>query len=75
MIGLIGVTSYAGPCRVCEHPHRERITTALLAHVGALSVSEGCPDLSYRDVKRHERHCLPRDTGRMDKANEQRSTA
>ena len=66
---MIGVVRYSGECRVCRHEDRERMTAALLAHGGALSVSEGCPDLSYRDIKRHECHCLPRDTGHMDKAN------
>ena len=65
---MIGVTSYAGPCRVCEHPSRERITAGLRAHVGARALSEDYPELCYRDVKQHERQCL-------DKANNQRRTA
>ncbi len=61
---MIGVTRYAGTCAVCEHPDAPRITAALLAHVGALAVSEEYAGaLHYRDVKQHERNCLPRDTG------------
>ncbi len=56
---MIGVTSYVGPCRVCMHAERERITAALLAHVGARVLSEEVPELSYRDIKQHERDCLP----------------
>ena len=67
---MIGVVRYSGPCGVCAHAERERITAALLAHVGALSVSGDYPDLSYRDVKRHERQCLPSEAS----ANNQRRT-
>ena len=72
---MIGVTSYAGPCMVCEHPARERITAALLAHVGALVVSREYPELCYRDIKQHERQCLARDTDHGDRADNQRRTA
>ncbi len=55
---MIGVTSYAGPCRVCEHPSRERITAGLRAYVGARAISKDYPDLTYRGLKQHERLCL-----------------
>ena len=55
---MIGVVSYVGPCAVCAHPDAPRITAALLAYTGALVVSEEHPDLTYRDIKQHERNCL-----------------
>ena len=76
---MIGVTSYVGFCRVCEHRERERITAALLAYrgaKGALAVSKEYPDLTYRDVKMHERQCVTRSTVAapgMDKADNERS--
>ena len=68
---MIGVVHYSGPCAVCRHPDASRITAALLAYTGALAVSEEHPELTYRDIKRHERHCLPQANNQTN----QRSTA
>ena len=65
---MIGVVRYSGASRVCEHAERERITAALVARVGALVVCEEHPELRYRDVKQHERRCLPSEA----RANNQR---
>ena len=70
---MIGVVHYSGPCAVCEHPDASRITAALLAHAGALAVSEEYPDSTYRDVKQHERNCLP--SGAANNQTNQRRTA
>ena len=56
---MIGVVRYSVPCRVCAHEDREQITAALLAYGGALALSKEYAELTYRDVKAHERHCLP----------------
>ncbi len=72
---MIGVVRYSGLCVVCEHPAAREITAALLAYTGARVLSEEVPELSYRDIKQHERNCLPRGTVAVpgpDEANSQR---
>ena len=71
--GLIGVVRYSGSCRVCEHPDAPKVTAALLAHVGARTLLAEYPELCRRDIRQHERECLPRGTGRADEANNQRN--
>jgi hypothetical protein len=56
----VGVIHYGGPCKVCARPEAGEITAALLAYAGAWEVSTEHPELTYRDVKQHERECLPR---------------
>ena len=63
---MIGVVHYAGPCAVCEHPAAREITAALLAYTGALAVTQEHPDLTYRDIKQHERQCLPQANDRRN---------
>jgi hypothetical protein len=57
---MVGVTRYAGRCKVCEHAERERIEAALLARLGYGNLTDEYPGLGKYHFKRHEQECLPR---------------
>jgi hypothetical protein len=56
---MVGVTRYAGRCKVCEHAERERIEEALLARLGYGDLTAEYPGLGKYHYKRHEQECLP----------------
>jgi hypothetical protein len=57
---MVGVTRYAGNCKVCGHTDRERVEAALLARLGYGDLTAEYPGLGKYHFKRHEQECLPR---------------
>jgi hypothetical protein len=56
---VVGVTHYAGRCKVFEYEERERIEVALLARLGYGDLTTEYPGLGKYSLKQHEQECLP----------------